>query len=668
VPQVRVRFLHAYPGFLVKAPSSRRQVPRAARHLRVWILKPHYILRGSSPQPILPISFLKPMLYHTLAALLAIIVAQLLWIYLSHRRAQHRDELFRIITENAADMIALVDTKGHRLYNSPAYQKILGYSTAELAETPVFEQIHPDDRFKVLEAAREARTTGIGKDLQYRLRHKDGSWRTLESTASAIRNRDGDVEKLVIVNRDVTARVHVEEQLAHNALHDPLTGLPNRRLFLERLARCYAQAQRRPDYHYAVLLADLDAFKTINHSLGSDAGDQVLIEVARRLEACLRADDILAPCEASSANGYLLSRLSGDDFAILLEPCSSPSQAMRVGQRLQLAVTVPITTPRGQARCTLSLGTALSAQPPLPTDELLGEADAALRRAQAFGAAHCELSDHVQHNQAVGRLQLEADLRAALEQDQFRVFYQPIFRIPSRPLVGFEALLRWQHPRQGLISPREFLDVAEDTGLMSRIDLWVLREACRKLRALQPLSPEPLHLAVNLSGSHFSSLSLISGIRTCLTETCTPPQALQLGITEHVAMTDPALTASVFTQLRHLEVRTAIDGFGAGPISLRALHSFAPDLLKVDRTLVLNMQSDRTSRDVLALTAALAEKLPCALLAQGVETVAQLEHLRAFNFQFAQGYLFSPPLDANSTEEFFARQNVGADTVVRPAT
>jgi len=600
------------------------------------------------------------MLQYTLAALVAIIVAQLFWIYLARRRAQHRDELFRIIAENAADMIALVDTKGRRLYNSPAYQKILGYSAAELAETPVFEQIHPDDRFKVLEAAREARTTGIGKDLQYRLRHKDGTWRTLESTANAIRNRDGEVEKLVIVNRDVTARVQAEEQLAHNALHDPITGLPNRRLFLERLARCYTQARRDPDFHYAVLLADLDAFKSIHHSLGSDAGEQVLIEVGRRLQACLRADDIVAPSGTAFPQGSLLSRLSGEDFAILLEPCSSPSHALRVGQRLQLAVSVPISTPRGQAHCTLSLGTALSAQPPLPTEQLLREAEAALRRAQALGTAHCELSDHVQHNQAVGRLQLEADLRSALEQNQFRVFYQPIFRIPSRELVGFEALLRWQHPRQGLISPREFLDVAEDTGLMSRIDLWVLREACRKFHALQPLSPEPLHLAVNLSASHFCSTSLISGIRACLADTSTPPQALQLGITEHVAMIDPALTASAFTQLRHLEVGTAIDSFGAGPISLRALHSFAPDLLKVDRTLVLNMQSDRTCRDVLFLIAALAAKLPCAWLAQGVENLAQLEHLRAFNCQLAQGYLFSPPLDGDATELFLARSHVAA--------
>ena len=220
------------------------------------------------------------MLPFALAALLVVVAAQQLWIYFTYRRAKKRDELFRIITENAADMIALVDTKGRRLYNSPAYKRILGYSAAELAETPVFEQIHPDDRFKVLEAAREARSTGIGKALQYRLRHKNGSWRILESTASTIKNSNGEVEKLVIVNRDVTPRVEAEERLAHNALHDALTGLPNRRLFLDRLERCHAQAQRDSAFRYALLLADIDAFKSLNHTLGSGAGDQALIEIS----------------------------------------------------------------------------------------------------------------------------------------------------------------------------------------------------------------------------------------------------------------------------------------------------------------------------------------------------------------------------------------------------
>jgi diguanylate cyclase (GGDEF)-like protein/PAS domain S-box-containing protein len=590
-------------------------------------------------------------------ALLAVIAAQLLWIYLAHRRAQQRDELFRIITENAADMIALVDTKGRRLYNSPAYYRILGYSPRELAETPVFEQIHPDDRFKVLEAAREARSTGVGKSLQYRLRHKDGSWRTLESTASAIKNREGKVEKLVIINRDVTERVRAEAQLEHHTLHDALTGLPNRRLFLDRLSRCHARAQRDPNFGYAVLLADLDGFQAVNHSLGTDGGDHVLREVARRLEASLRSTDAISRTDPDSPDAFVLSRMSGDDFAILLEACSTPSDIMRVAQRLQSALDPPVISPQGPARCTLSIGSALSSQPPAPIDELLREAESALRRARALGPGHCELSDHAQHNQAVGRLKLEVDLRAALKQGQFRVFYQPVFRISPRQLVGFEALLRWQHPQQGLISPREFLDIAEDAGLMAMIDLWVLREACLHLASLQQSCAHPLHLGVNISARHFTSSRLFDAIRDYLAENSFPPEALQLGITEHVAMADPALTASVLSQIRRLGIHTAIDNFGAGAISLRALQSFAPDLVKIDRNLVLQMLSERASHDTFELIAAIAQKLPCQMLAQGVETIGQLEPLRTLGCHFAQGYLFSPPLDAVATQEFLHRHS-----------
>lgn len=229
-----------------------------------------------------------------------IVIAQQVWIFLAARRSANRDELFKIITENAADMIALVNVKGRRLYNSPAYQKVLGYTAAELARTPVFEQIHPDDRARVLEASRLARQTGIGQSLQYRIRHKNGSWRILESTASTIRNSKGDVEKLVIVNRDVTAREEVELKLAHDALHDALTGLSNRRVFLERIERCFSQARRDPNFRYAVMLVDVDHFKDFNSDFGPVAADRAMVEIARR---CSRASTIPAiPCVSRIAS------------------------------------------------------------------------------------------------------------------------------------------------------------------------------------------------------------------------------------------------------------------------------------------------------------------------------------------------------------------------------
>jgi len=295
-----------------------------------------------------------------------VLLIQQLWIYLSARRSAKREELFQIIAENAADMIALVNVKGRRLYNSPAYHKVLGYTAAELARTPVFEQIHPEDRSKVLEASRQARATGIGQSLQYRLRHKDGSWRVLESTASTIRNSKGEVEKLVIVNRDVTEKKKVEEKLAHDALHDALTGLPNRRLFFERLERCFLQAQRDRNFHYAVLFVDIDGFKICNETWGPALADQALIEMALRLGASLRdTDTVSRPAVGASVGDALLSRLGGDEFTVLLEGIRDPSDAMRVANRLQTAVALPFRLDAKNPRsATVSIGIACS--DPLP--------------------------------------------------------------------------------------------------------------------------------------------------------------------------------------------------------------------------------------------------------------------------------------------------------------
>src|SRR5258708_23093212 len=278
----------------------------------------------------------------SLGTLIILAAYQQFRIYRIHQNLKNREELFQIVAENAADMIALVDVKGHRLYNSPAYKRILGYSSAELSENSSFEQIHSDDRFKVLEAAREARATGIGRKLEYRVRHKNGTWRVLESMASAIRNQKGEVTKLVIVNRDITERKHAEEQLEHNSFHDELTGLPNRRLFLDRLQHLFARTQRNPERQYAVLFVDLDGFKTINDNVGTLVGDQVIIELGRRLASCLRDQDTVSrPQDRVPLKTAVLSRMGGDEFTILLEGVSDPSDAMRAGKRILSAAAEP---------------------------------------------------------------------------------------------------------------------------------------------------------------------------------------------------------------------------------------------------------------------------------------------------------------------------------------
>ena len=268
-----------------------------------------------------------------LGALSVLVIYQQFRMYQIHREAKKHEELFQIVTENAADMIALVDVKGRRLYNSPAYKRVLGYSAAELGETSAFEQIHPDDRFRVLEAARGARETGVGKRLEYRVKHKDGSWRVLESLASAVRDAKGAVAKLVIVNRDITERKRAEEQLEHNLFHDPLTGLPNRRQFLDRLQSAFARSRPEAGRPYTLLLANLDHFKVFNEGMGTGAGDQILLEVGRRLSGHWGRDQTIAGHEsAGSSAEAVLFRLGGDEFTILLDGVGDPSDAMRTAR------------------------------------------------------------------------------------------------------------------------------------------------------------------------------------------------------------------------------------------------------------------------------------------------------------------------------------------------
>jgi len=599
-----------------------------------------------------------------LGVLAALVAYQQFRMYQMHQAAKHRDELFQIVTENAADMIALVDVKGRRLYNSPAYKRILGYSPAELSETSAFEQIHPDDRFKVLEAAQEARTSGRGKRLEYRIRHKDGTWRTLESIASTIRSENGDVVKLVIVNRDITQRKHAEEQLEHHTFHDALTGLPNRRLFLDRLEHLFLRSKRNADYHYAVLFVDIDRFKTLNENLGHAIGDALIIEIGRRLSACLRHIDTTArPVSASSDNA--VSRFGGDEFAILLDSVTEPSDAMRVAQRIQTAVAEPFEVAGHVLRASLSVGIAMSTKEHERVEDLLQDADVAVRRAKGLGGARCEVFDEAMHTSAVRRLQLETELKTAIHNRQFRVFYQPVVNLENKTILGFEALLRWQHPEHGLISPMKFLEVAEDSGLLVSIGRWLISEACQQLRAwqMQDHATDPLRVSVNLSSRQLAEFGLVNDLRLILQKTGLDPSSLQLELSESVAMADPQLSASVFSQLRQLGVGIILDSFGTGRSSLSELRHFPVDSLKIDRSLVSEMLTNRATSDIVDLIITLAHKLNHKVFAEGIETGLQLARLREFGCDWGQGYLFSQPLNAEQVQPFL-KQHRGRENRV----
>ena len=596
-----------------------------------------------------------------IGALILLVICEEIRVYRMGRESKKREELFQIVTENAADMIALVDVKGNRLYNSPAYKRILGYSSAELGETSAFDQIHTDDRFKVLEAAREARSTGVGKKLDYRIRHKDGTWRVLESIAGTIRNEKGEVAKLVIVNRDVTERKHAEQQAEHNAFHDGLTGLPNRRLFLDRLQQLFERAQRNPESQYAVLFVDLDGFKGFNDNMGPKVGDQVIVEMGHRIDAVLRNEDTVArPQTQVDTRNAVLSRMGGDEFTILLEGMIDPSDAMRVAERILSTVGEPLLVDGREVRTSASLGIAVSATTHVRPEDLLQDADVAMRRAKALGGSRCEVFDEAMHTRAVNRLKLEAELREAIAQSQFRVYYQPIVQLATKQIVGFEALLRWHHPQQGLISPYHFITAAEDSGLLYATGHWLILEACKQLQIWKNEDPAvgAVTISVNLSAKQFADARFVTELQAAIRETGVEPTRLQLEMTEAVAATDPKLTVTVLSYLKHLGIGVILDDFGTGNSSLSALRLFPVEALKIDRSLISGMLVDRGTCDMVEMIILLAHKLKLQVIAEGIESVKHWDHLREVGCDFGQGYFFSQPVDAAAASKLLSRRGL----------
>ena len=587
-------------------------------------------------------------------------IYQHLQLHRIRRQLAEHDQLFRLISENAADMIALVDSDGRRLYNSPAYQKVLGYSAEELQQTSGLEQIHPDDRPRVLEAAEKARLTGRGQPLEYRIRHKDGSWRILESTASAIRNAKGETEKLVIVNRDITERKRAEQMLVHNAFHDGLTDLPNRALFLDRLQHVVNLAKRHPNYKFAVLFIDVDEFKLYNDSLGHTAGDQLLIQIGQRLTNSLRREDTVSRSAAhlqseGSEEDDTLARLGGDEFTILLYDIRDASDAIRVAERITAKLAAPFTVKDQEIVISVSIGIALSTTPHSGAEELLRDADIAMYRAKRAGKARCEVFDTAMHAGAVRRLRLETDLRKALERGEFLNHYQPIVALPAGNIVGFEALVRWQTGDR-LVPPGEFVAVANETGIILPMNRGLLLQACERLRQWQEEFPSsPLSMSMNVSAREFEHSDLSREIAATLRQTGVPPSCLQLEIMETIAMGDAEKAGAVLAQLKALGVRLSIDDFGTGYSSLSRLQRFPVDTLKIDRSFISHMDSDQESREMVRIIISLAHNFQLRVVAEGVETGPQAEQLQQLGCDLAQGYLYSRPVAADAVPQLLAQ-------------
>jgi diguanylate cyclase (GGDEF)-like protein/PAS domain S-box-containing protein len=606
----------------------------------------------------------------------------------TEKELRQSEKRFRSLIENGRDIIIIFDEKGFCRYVSPSQERILGYPTAELLGRSVFELIHPDEMpmvAQVFKGVIQMPKVGLGL-AEYRVRHKDGFWCTLEAVATNLLS-EPSVQGIVVNCHDVTERKVAEDQLLYDALHDALTELPNRALLTDRLGQAFARVKRHPNYQFAVLFLDLDRFKVTNVSLGHRMGDRLLVAIARRLLTCLRPGDTAA-------------RLGGDEFVILLEEIQGVEEAIAQAQEIQKAIEQPLHLEGNKVSITASIGIALSSSDYQWPGDILRDADIAMYRAKALGKARYEVFTSAMHTQAVALMNLEHDLRQSVEElnlkdsmlnlgcgvtgessllyeaDRplesskfsistpklecpFTVYYQPIVSLKTGLVVGFEALVRWQHPERGLVSPMEFIAMAEETGLITPLGLWVLNESCRQIikwQSLQlPAANSHLTVAVNLSGKQFSEPDSIDQIKQVLQETGVDTRCLKLEITESVVMEDGEAAAAMLSQLRELGIELCIDDFGTGYSSLSYLHKFPIDTLKIDRSFVSRIGPAGENLEIVKAIVMLARSLEMEVVAEGVENPVQLAQLRGLGCEYGQGYFFSKPLDSEAATALLSR-------------
>jgi diguanylate cyclase (GGDEF)-like protein/PAS domain S-box-containing protein len=548
------------------------------------------------------------------------------------------EERFRSLVQYSSDIITILDADGTVQYVSPAVERVTGYKPEEQVGTNAFDTVHADDRDRALDTFAEVlKRPGLHPPLEFRVPHKDGSWRYLEHVVNNLLD-DPAVRGVVVNSWDVTQRNAMEEQLHHQAFHDPLTGLPNRALFMDRLQHALTRANRRGN-KVAVLFTDLDNFKVINDSLGHEVGDQLLVAVAERLKTCLRPEDTAA-------------RLGGDEFTILVEDIAGVGEGVQIAKRIAEILQPPFALEDQEVFATVSTGIALNSPAQEHSADLLRHADLAMYRAKHRGKARYEVFEPSMDAKAVERLILETGLRRALVRQQFRVYYQPIVALENDKVAGVEALVRWEHPQRGLLLPEAFLSVAEETGLIVRIGQWVLREASKQARIWQERYPgtPPLTISVNLSTREFFHPKLVAEV---LGESEIDPASLQLEITEGAMTTNgTSSTDRTLRNLKRMGVQLAIDDFGLGYSSLSYLKRFPVDFLKIDRSFIAGLRGEPNgvSKDT-EITKAMIElthALGLRVIAEGVETSEQLAQLRNMKCDFAQGNYFSEPLPSEA--------------------
>jgi len=546
---------------------------------------------------------------------------------------------FRLLVQSIKDYaIYMLDPKGYVISWNAGAERINGYKETEIIGKH-FSCFYPQEdiqRGKPNRVLKIATVEGRFEDETWRMR-KDRSKFWASVIVTALKDKNGRLKGFAKVTRDITERKLAEERLIHNAFHDVLTGLPNKALFVERLNHEVRHARRHQDYLFAVLFLDIDRFKIVNESLGYSVGDRLLKSIAHRLEACLDTTSIVA-------------RFGGDAFTVLLENIKDINNVIRITSKVQQQLSLPFQIDEHEIFITTSIGIAANTFKLVDPEDLLRDAEIAMFRAKTQGKARYEVFNASARARAVTQLQRENELRRAIEREELRLFYQPIITLSNRQIVGFEALVRWQHPQRGWITPSEFIPLAEETDLILPLDLWVLETACRQMKDWQQQFPERIGLtmSVNLSGKQFSQPNLRSRLETVLTQTRLVGRYLKLEITEGALIENPDTAAAILEQLRSQQIQLCIDDFGTGYCSLNYLHRFPLNMLKIDRSFVSCLGVEQARSAIVQTIIALAHNLGMEVVAEGIETAEQLAQLRALKCEFGQGYLFSKPVNTET--------------------
>jgi diguanylate cyclase (GGDEF)-like protein/PAS domain S-box-containing protein len=546
--------------------------------------------------------------------------------------------------DNAAIGMAVVSVDGSWLQVNEALCKLLGYSEQELRATSFQRLTHAEDLRHVQSYIQRVLEGYIqSHEQEKRYIHESGHTVWVQWHVSLLKDSETGSKRLFFQVQDISDRKKAEEKLTQ----DTLTGLPNRARFYDLLKLRVARKQSNKDRQCAVLLLDVDRFKLVNDSLGNASADQLLIQIAQRVKTCMRQGDVLA-------------RVGGDEFAVLLDDVSGEEEASSVATRIQQALAISFNLLGQEVYTTMSIGIALASDYGEHVSDMLRDAETAMHTAKARGKARYEIFGRDMHGELMSRLKMEMDLRRACERDELFVDYQPIVSLESRTLIGFEALVRWDHPEFGLVSPQDFIPVAEETGQILTIGQRVLESACRQAREWQetfPASP-PLFVSVNLSVKQFNQPDLVENIANLLAESQLPPRCLKLEITESVFSDNIEAAVGLLTQLRELGVQLSIDDFGTGYSSLSYLQRFPIDTLKIDRSFVTQMMENEENLAIVRTIVALAQNLGMDVVAEGVETEDQLKLLRKLECENGQGYLFSTPLGGQQLDQFIASCNL----------